>query len=130
MRKPIVFLALIGVCCLIAALMSYDGKCSNLVLEVNVTKAAGAIAYATLYDCTVTDVRKGRLKDGNTHITVLAGNHKLDSLFSACAGTPKRIEIGFVRHKRNEQYRNAYVDGFVDQGMTSWKIQYTKPKAK
>lgn len=125
MRKSIVFFVLMGFC-LTAAMVSYNGN-HSLILEVNVKKASGAIAYATLYSCTVTNVRKGRLKDETISITVLAGNHKLDSLLSAHAGSPRKIEIGFVRHKKREKYRNAYVDGFVDQGMTSWKIQYTKP---
>ena len=95
---------------------------ADLVLELKVLPNY-PIGYATCYQGVVSEVIKGKMPDSYLAMTVLAGDTAYEKLFNK---DPERntFEIGFKKFKTSEEYRTAFVTGFVDKKRTSWKIIY------
>ncbi len=93
----------------------------ELTLIVKV-KESIPIGYAYRFEGEVLKVEKGVFSDGKLDITVLTDG---DGVYNALkADEPNNVfKITFVFNKSGEPYAHAFVTGFVDSEMNSWKIK-------
>jgi hypothetical protein len=122
-KKSAIILLLLGSALL--SIMAFRSTRSNkLTLEFTIEKSDAAIGYANIYGCKITEVKQGQLSDKTISMTIMAG--KLESFFSKHAGTLQKAEATFTLHKKREAYNHAPINGFVDDGKTSWEMTSIK----
>lgn len=124
LKNLIIYLLFILFCFTISVQAQSERESADLVLELKVLPNY-PIGYATCYQGVISKVIKGKLSEKYLLMTVLAGDTTYDKIFNL---DPERtnFEIGFNKYKTSEEYRTAFVTGFVDKNRTSWKIIYVK----
>ena len=97
-----------------------ERKPTELEFEVTLKETA-AIGYANCFDGTVVNVHHGPLRDERVLFTVVAGDTaRYNAMKSGNENTV--FTVYCTKYRDNEEYRTAYVTGFVDSKKTSWKI--------
>lgn len=96
----------------------------TLILVVTASHA-GVVGFGDVFTCEVQEVRTGALEESRIRLTVLAGDRE-HLEFLRAHPDPRRIEVGFRLHRRNEPYGMAPVSGFVDQDRTSWTVEFMR----
>ena len=97
-----------------------ERKPTELEFDV-ILKETAAIGYANCFDGTVVNVHHGPLRDERVLFTVVAGDTaRYNAMKSGNENTV--FTVYCMKYRDNEEYRTAYVTGFVDSKKTSWKI--------
>lgn len=97
----------------------------ELVLVVN-AEYAGAIGYADVFRCLVSEVVSGNLAEAEIRLTVLPRDR--DTLAVLAANPPPaRVRMGFRPSGPVTPYSTAPITGFVDSEGTPWAILHIHP---